>query len=73
MAKMESTNGVSGVSGGGGGVGGGARSESEKQYADSIMASINQNDDRKLFVGSLAWSVLSKLVFFRVTQGGVRR
>lgn len=39
-----STNGV-GVSGG---------AEAEKQY-DSIMASINQNDDRKLFVGSLAW------------------
>ena len=59
---MESTNGVSGASGGGGGVGGGAaaggaRSESDKAYADSIMASINQNDDRKLFVGSLAWSV----------------
>merc|ERR1719334_1341641 len=55
---MES-NGVSGTSGGGGAGGvaaaGGARSEAEKQYADSIMASINQNDDRKLFVGSLAW------------------
>jgi len=48
--KMES-NGVSGAAGGGG-AGGAA---GDKAYADSIMASINQNDDRKLFVGSLAW------------------
>ena len=47
---MES-NGVSGAAGGGG-AGGAA---GDKAYADSIMASINQNDDRKLFVGSLAW------------------
>ena len=71
LAKMES-NGVSGASGGGGGAGGGAaaaagatgaaRTEGEKAYADSIMASINQNDDRKLFVGSLAWSVYIKRI-----------
>ena len=58
---MESTNGVSGASGGGGGAGGGAAAggaaTGDKAYADSIMASINQNDDRKLFVGSLAWCV----------------
>lgn len=54
--KMESTNGISGAGGGGaGGAAAGARTEGEKPYADSIMASINQNDDRKLFVGSLAW------------------
>lgn len=32
-----------------------AQSVGDGHFADSIMGSINQNDDRKLFVGSLAW------------------